>query len=206
MTDYSPGEDFHTKHLSFGEAYRPDCTECDRMTVTVEVPPEVADAINAKRIGGYSIDGQDLEREYTIRELQERSHRQSRDKGFHDYQPTDLREIAALNAERVALFHSEASEMLEEQRKGHAPTHTYYSKTEKVHNRQGRLVRETIEYFEGQSYLGDRKPEGQPSEAADMMIRIMDWAGANGVDLQAAILEKLDYNATRAKMHGGKKF
>jgi hypothetical protein len=173
----------------------------------IEVEPALAEQMHAHDVGGYSIGGTSIEDlEPTFRQLQARSHQQSRDKGFHDYQPTDLREIASLNAERVALFHSEASEMLEEQRKGHPPTLTYYSKTEKTHNKQGRLVRETTEYFKEQSYLGDRKPEGQPAEAADMIIRIMDWAGANNVDLLAAIVEKLDYNATRAKMHGGKKF
>lgn len=41
---------------------------------------------------------------------------------------------------------------------------------------------------------------------ADVVIRVMDFCGANNIDLQKYLIEKLDYNATRAKMHGGKKF
>ena len=52
-----------------------------------------------------------------IHELTERAHRQSAGKGFHDYQPADQRAETALNAEVVALIHSEASEALEAMRK-----------------------------------------------------------------------------------------
>lgn len=177
----------------------------------IEVEPALAEQMHAHDVGGYSIGGTSIEDlEPTFRQLQARSHQQSRDKGFHDYQPTDLREIASLNAERVALFHSEASEMLEEQRKGHAPDHTYYSTTVKRVHPDGTLASETITYYPEQEYDSRgypiRKPEGQGAEAADMIIRIMDWAGANNVDLVKHLVKKLDYNATRAKMHGGKKF
>lgn len=52
-------ETFHQKHQSFGEAYRPDCPDCN--TVTVEIPPGMAAHIHRMNVGGYSIDGEDLE-------------------------------------------------------------------------------------------------------------------------------------------------
>lgn len=125
-----------------------------------------------------------------ISELQERAYRQSADKGFHDNEPTEGRALLSLNAERIALIHSELSEALEELRNGKAANETYYPT-------QGR--------HEGWEQ-GPFKPEGVPSEMADVVIRVLDFCGANNIDLEAMILEKLDYNATRANKHGGKKF
>ena len=49
------------------------------------------------------------------------------------------------------------------------------------------------------------KPEGVPSELADVVIRCMDFADRYGIDLEAAIVEKLAYNETRGYRHGGKR-
>jgi NTP pyrophosphatase (non-canonical NTP hydrolase) len=88
--------------------------------------------------------------------------------------------VPATFGDRIALCHSELSEALEEYRKG-IPTH--------------------ITYYEP----GSGKPEGIPVELADVVIRIADLCGVEGIDLEAAIKEKLAYNATRPHLHGGKK-
>lgn len=51
----------------------------------------------------------------------------------------------------------------------------------------------------------DGKPEGVASELADVVIRIGDFCGKYGLDLEAAIASKMAYNATRPHRHGGKK-
>ena len=48
------------------------------------------------------------------------------------------------------------------------------------------------------------KPEGESVELADALIRILDYAGSKGWDMEKIIDTKLKYNATRGYKHGGK--
>jgi NTP pyrophosphatase (non-canonical NTP hydrolase) len=48
------------------------------------------------------------------------------------------------------------------------------------------------------------KPEGVPSELADILVRLLDTADAWGIDLFAAFQEKMAYNMTRPYQHGGR--
>ena len=79
--------------------------------------------------------------------------------------------------ELICLMHSELSEALEEYRNGKHP--------------------DVIYYHEG-------KPEGIPIEFADVIIRIAGFCGQYGIDLEAALKIKLEYNKTRPVRHGGK--
>jgi len=67
---------------------------------------------------------------------------------------------------KIALIHSEASEMMEGMRKGVADDHLPHRKMEEV-------------------------------ECVDLLIRIFDYAGARGLDLDGAIMEKAAYNLVR---------
>ena len=51
---------------------------------------------------------------------------------------------------------------------------------------------------------GIRPLTNEEEELADICIRIADYCGYRNIDLGAAILAKMDYNATRPHMHGGK--
>ena len=83
---------------------------------------------------------------------------------------------------KIALIHSETSEMLEGLRKGKQDDHLRHRKAEEV-------------------------------EAADILIRLFDYAGRRELDLLGAVIEKMAYNAQRADhkaehraADGGKKF
>lgn len=54
----------------------------------------------------------------------------------------------------------------------------------------------------------DRKgnQEGFVEELADVCIRVFDLAGLMNIDLEKAILDKMEFNRSRPMMHGGKKY
>lgn len=64
-----------------------------------------------------------------------------------------------------------------------------------------RKGRQATEVYPG----NNEKPEGIPIELADAIIRILDYCGYAGIDIEAAILQKHEYNKTRPYRHGGKK-
>lgn len=49
------------------------------------------------------------------------------------------------------------------------------------------------------------KPEGVGSEFADILIRLLHYAGVHQIDLEAEYERKMAYNRTRVVRHGGKK-
>lgn len=55
-------------------------------------------------------------------------------------------------------------------------------------------------------YLSEGKPDGEAVELADAVIRITDYFGHKGWDLEQIIRLKMDYNKTRSYRHGGKNF
>lgn len=65
-------------------------------------------------------------------------------------------------------------------------------------------LREGMSLSEVRIRFGDKKPIGFAVELADVVIRVMDLAGALGIDLAHAIDVKSAYNAKRPYRHGGK--
>lgn len=80
---------------------------------------------------------------------------------------------------KTALIANEVAEAIEELRDGHVPREVYYR--------------------------SDGKPEGFPTELADVIIRALDMAAMLGIDIDQAVQEKLEFNASRGQMHGGKR-
>lgn len=107
-----------------------------------------------------------------IRTMQETAALIEREHGF----------TSATPLEDIALMHSELSEALEDLRNGRPVYATYYN--------YSKVYRELP------------KPEGVPSEMADVVIRIMGFCSRHGIGLQTAIEEKMAFNETRPFKHG----
>jgi NTP pyrophosphatase (non-canonical NTP hydrolase) len=117
---------------------------------------------------------------------------------------TEIADINALNgwfdldrpfADDIALLHSEISEAYEEVRNGHAPDERYYGPVE---------FPDGVVNSDGSLALARRKPEGVPSELADVLVRLLDTCYRYGIDIDVVLEEKLRYNRTRGFRHGGK--
>lgn len=96
--------------------------------------------------------------------------------------------------EVLMLCVSELAEALEEYRAG--KPNIYYE-----------IEEEATLYADGEPFERHerRKPEGIAVELADCVIRILDYCGHAGIDLEEAIRIKHEYNKSRPYRHGGKK-
>jgi NTP pyrophosphatase (non-canonical NTP hydrolase) len=128
-----------------------------------------------------------------IRDLQERCGIAAEAKGFHEDRPKpswvgSKDRLRDWQGNKLMLIVSEVAEAQDELRKGVRADFTYYP---------GDPV-----YKNGELQL--QKPEGVPSEMADVVIRVLDFCFTEGIDLESIIEEKLAYNATREHKHGKK--
>ncbi len=117
-------------------------------------------------------------------ELAQEAHETTKSKGFYDNPPNF--------PTAIALMHSELSEALEEYRKEYDMTTIY-------HEASGHP-----EISPEQGILYGWKPEGIPTELADVIIRILDTCAYYGIDIDRAIKLKMDFNKQRPPKHGGK--
>lgn len=132
----------------------------------------------------------------TLRVLAARAFANSAAHGFwDDAPPTDHEAWGPYIGNKLMLIVGEVAEAHEELRKGRAPGETYYL--------DGAGEEPLPAFLEDAAERGALlKPEGFPSELADVLIRVLDLAGALGIDLGAVLEEKAAYNATRPAKHG----
>lgn len=119
-----------------------------------------------------------------INETAQAAYKNAVSKGFYDSPPSI--------AERIALIHSEASEALEADRKGH-----YCDANMNVVN--GWIGDEDFK-----EYFTENVKSSFEDELADIMILVMDLAAWKGIDLEAHIAAKMRYNSLREHKHGKK--
>lgn len=113
---------------------------------------------------------------------------------------------------KISLIMSEGAEALEDLRSGRSVNLNHYTiDGEQLGNQHRSKAPEPNAAGHYVSRVSDSvwsastrtpKPEGVPSEIADIVIRCFDFADEAGFSLIDAILEKLEYNETRARMHG----
>ena len=132
----------------------------------------------------------------TINEYIKEAHDNAKKHGWWD-EPKSMGEL-------LMLIVTEVAEAMEEHRNGRGVNETYYSNTRKSKDEDGIVKQEIINYCGG-GFVQNSKPEGIPSELADVVIRIFDMCGYYGINLEDAIIEKMEYNRTRPYKHGNKK-
>lgn len=139
-------------------------------------------------------------------------------KGFHDDRPKPMRigsSVAAQKERQAALANwqgnklmlivSEVAEAQDEIRNGRAADETYYPEPALPSSLVAEVgVAKARELITADQEGKLRKPEGVPSEIADVVIRCFDFAATEGFNLGQIIAEKLAYNNTRPFMHGKK--
>jgi NTP pyrophosphatase (non-canonical NTP hydrolase) len=141
---------------------------------------------------------------HTIRFLTEESYKTSAEHGFHDA-PVTSETIPS----KLMLMVSELAEALESYRDPESDNMVKVP-AELV----DRLVHggtSAAEYYGARAELTalfakwQAKPKGLDIELADVLIRVFDFAGKEGIDLDAALRTKMEYNKGRPHMHGGRK-
>lgn len=97
--------------------------------------------------------------------------------------------------EQIALIHSEASEMLEADRRGrHA----------RADAAKVALQIEDDVIFRARFEMHVKDTLG--AELADVIIRALDFAAARDIDINSHVLAGIRYNSMRGHKHGGKEY
>ena len=113
-----------------------------------------------------------------LNELSKAAYDNAKTKGFHDKDG----DLVADYARWTANLHGEVSELWEAARKGN--------------------LKKYCDKYSDFKVLGLNQLTCEEEELADIIIRVLDTAGARGINIGRAVLLKMAFNATRPHMHG----
>lgn len=131
-----------------------------------------------------------------IRELVERAYVNAKEHGFHEgSDKDDVKDMLCA----IALIHSELGEATEAIRKGDRTRRRFERDMAPSEPVKGWKVYDfSDEQF--QRYAKDTLED----ELADTVIRVFDFCGLQGIDLESHIIRKMEYNRSRPYKHGKK--
>jgi NTP pyrophosphatase (non-canonical NTP hydrolase) len=129
-----------------------------------------------------------------IKETAKRIHANAIDKGFWPelQEEKDQKNIGEL----LMLVTSELGEALEAHRKG------LRANVEKLKSLQAQGYSWEDSEVSFKAHFRDDVKDSMEDELADAVIRLLDMAEGLGIDLEWHIANKMQFNATREKLHG----
>ena len=131
----------------------------------------------------------------TVNEFAQEVHKNAVAHGWYDKQVT-FPEIAV-------MIHAEISEAVEEWRAGKPLIYGTCALSPEDCEFSG--VCDNVGHPCSPDAQGDCKPEGIAVELCDAIMRILDFLAFMGVDVEAVLVAKHEYNKGRAYRHGGKR-
>lgn len=131
----------------------------------------------------------------TVNEFAQDVHKNAVAHGWYDA-PITFPEVAV-------MIHAEISEAVEEWRSGNPVI--YGTCALSPENCKFSKICDNVGHPSGADTEGNCKPEGVAVELCDAVMRIMDFLAFMGVDIEAVLMAKHEYNKGREYRHGGKR-
>ena len=131
----------------------------------------------------------------TVNEFAQDVHKNAVAHGWYDA-PITFPEVAV-------MIHAEISEAVEEWRSGNPVI--YGTCALSPENCKFSKICDNVGHPSGADTEGNCKPEGVADELCDAVMRIMDFLAFMGVDIEAVLMAKHEYNKGREYRHGGKR-
>lgn len=123
----------------------------------------------------------------SLNELRDEAYGTAKEHGWHEGE----QDTVDHRLSEIALMHSELGEC-----------------TEAIRKNNWTMLKPVIKELGGISKVGDKEfmyvKDTVEDELADVLIRVLDFCGAEGIDIESHVAKKMEYNKARPYRHGGK--